>query len=83
MKKLSDTFYVQEEGRLLIHAHGPYNTPWCLVDTGTGISASEEDYVPSSIVAMFSHLTDALAFAEVKESQIARLPGRSWHLVQS
>lgn len=71
MKKLSNSLYVQEEGSLLLHAHGPEETRWCLVDTET------QDH-GSKLIAMFAELDDALAFAGTKIGPGTSVPGREW-----
>ena len=74
MKKLSDTLYVQEEGTLLIHAHGPKIAPWCLVDTGDHRTRD------SRVIALFADLSDALEFAKTKTGPETSIPGRQWSL---
>jgi len=76
MKKLSDTLYAQEEGSFLLHAHGPQDTPWCLVDTEVKVQDSS---TKSRLVAMFADLEDALAFTEIKTG--TSIPGRKWSVL--
>lgn len=60
MRQLSESFYVREDNLVLLHGHGPSDTPWCVVDISVQVDNGHK------IVAMFADLNDGLSLAQNK-----------------